>query len=75
MPLHDISDKFEIPQKLYGREKEVESLLNSFERIKENTKEIFKVEDKYIPLRCFPNDFRERVEKEFWSKFFEYFFQ
>ena len=29
----DISDKFYIPQKLYGREKEIENLLNSFERV------------------------------------------
>ncbi|MBF0102561.1 MAG: AAA family ATPase [Desulfobacterales bacterium] len=29
----DVSDKFNIPKKLYGREKEVETLLNSFERI------------------------------------------
>ena len=37
---HDISDRFEIPQKLYGRVKEVETLMNAFGRIKENTKEI-----------------------------------
>lgn len=37
---NDISDKFEIPQKLYGREKEVETLMNAFDRIKNNTKEI-----------------------------------
>jgi len=29
----DISDKFQIPQKLYGREKEVETLLAAFERV------------------------------------------
>ncbi|MEW6494269.1 MAG: AAA family ATPase, partial [Cyanobacteriota bacterium] len=29
----DISDKFQIPQKLYGREREVETLLAAFERI------------------------------------------
>lgn len=29
----DISDKFQIPQKLYGREKEVEALLAVFERV------------------------------------------
>jgi predicted ATPase/signal transduction histidine kinase/CheY-like chemotaxis protein/tRNA A-37 threonylcarbamoyl transferase component Bud32 len=29
----DISDKFQIPQKLYGREAEVETLLTAFERI------------------------------------------
>ncbi len=31
--LHDISDKFQIPQKLYGRETEVETLLTAFERV------------------------------------------
>jgi predicted ATPase/serine phosphatase RsbU (regulator of sigma subunit)/tRNA A-37 threonylcarbamoyl transferase component Bud32 len=30
---HDISDKFQIPQKLYGRETEIESLLATFERV------------------------------------------
>ncbi len=30
---HDISDKFQIPQKLYGREAEVETLLAAFERV------------------------------------------
>ncbi len=29
----DISNKFQIPQKLYGREKEVETLLAAFERV------------------------------------------
>jgi predicted ATPase/signal transduction histidine kinase len=29
----DISDKFQIPQKLYGRDKEVETLLAAFERV------------------------------------------
>ncbi|MBD1828398.1 AAA family ATPase [Microcoleus sp. FACHB-61] len=29
----DISDKFQIPQKLYGREAEVETLLSAFERV------------------------------------------
>jgi len=29
----DISDKFQIPQKLYGREAEVEALLTAFERV------------------------------------------
>jgi predicted ATPase/signal transduction histidine kinase/tRNA A-37 threonylcarbamoyl transferase component Bud32 len=37
---NDISDRFEIPQKLYGRQIEVEALMNAFDRIKENTKEI-----------------------------------
>jgi serine/threonine protein kinase len=30
---HDISDKFQIAQKLYGRETEIESLLAAFERV------------------------------------------
>ena len=30
---HDISDKFQIPQKLYGRETEIERLLAAFERV------------------------------------------
>ncbi|GAB4185584.1 MAG: AAA family ATPase [Coleofasciculaceae cyanobacterium] len=29
----DISDKFKIPQKLYGREREIETLLTAFERV------------------------------------------
>ncbi|MGK7926239.1 MAG: AAA family ATPase, partial [Spirulina sp.] len=32
----DISDRFQIPQKLYGREEEVETLLTAFERVAEN---------------------------------------
>ena len=30
---NDISDKFQIPQKLYGREAEIETLLTAFERV------------------------------------------
>ncbi len=33
LALKDISDKFQIPQKLYGREKEIETLLSAFESI------------------------------------------
>ena len=40
---NDISDRFEIPQKLYGREKERETLMNAFDRIGEKTKEIILV--------------------------------
>jgi hypothetical protein len=29
----DISDRFQIPQKLYGREREIDSLLTAFERV------------------------------------------
>ncbi|MEG5016492.1 MULTISPECIES: AAA family ATPase [unclassified Microcoleus] len=32
----DISDQFQIPQKLYGREAEVEALLTAFERVGDN---------------------------------------
>ncbi len=32
---HDISDRFKIPQKLYGREAEIETLLSTFKRITE----------------------------------------
>ncbi|MBW4687241.1 MAG: AAA family ATPase [Komarekiella atlantica HA4396-MV6] len=32
---HDISDRFQIPQKLYGREAEIETLLSTFQRIAE----------------------------------------
>jgi PAS domain S-box-containing protein len=35
---HDISDKLQIPQKLYGREQEVETLLTVFERIMKREK-------------------------------------
>jgi PAS domain S-box-containing protein len=35
----DISDKFQIPQKLYGREREVETLLTAFERVAGTDKE------------------------------------
>jgi len=36
----DISDRFQIPQKLYGREKEVKELLMAFDRVSENQKEL-----------------------------------
>ncbi len=34
--IQDISDKFQIPQKLYGREQEVQRLLGTFEQISSN---------------------------------------
>ncbi len=34
---HDLSDKFQIPQKLYGREEEVEILLQAFNRVADNS--------------------------------------
>ncbi|MEW5802010.1 MAG: AAA family ATPase [bacterium] len=39
----DISTRFEIPQKLYGREKEIALLLDAFERIAEGKKELLLV--------------------------------
>jgi predicted ATPase/signal transduction histidine kinase/tRNA A-37 threonylcarbamoyl transferase component Bud32 len=40
---HDFSDRFQIPQKLYGRAAEIEILLNSFGRICRGTKELIMV--------------------------------
>ena len=39
----DFSDRFQIPQKLYGRATEIEILMNSFNRICRGTKEIIMV--------------------------------
>ncbi len=39
----DISDKFQIPQKLYGRKREVETLLTAFERVSSGTVEMMLV--------------------------------
>ncbi|WP_254568459.1 AAA family ATPase [Oscillatoria sp. HE19RPO] len=39
----DISDKFQIPQKLYGRDSEVETLLTAFDRVSESTTEMMLV--------------------------------
>jgi predicted ATPase/signal transduction histidine kinase len=36
----DISDKFQIPQKLYGREEEVDQLLTTFNRVSQGTTEL-----------------------------------
>ncbi|MCP4353269.1 MAG: AAA family ATPase [Desulfobacterales bacterium] len=36
----DISDKFQIPQKLYGREQETETLLTAFDRVSRGTGEM-----------------------------------
>lgn len=36
----DISDKFQIPQKLYGREQEIETLLDAFERVSQGKAEM-----------------------------------
>ena len=40
---NDVSDKFQIPQKLYGREKEVEALLAAFDRVSNGRSEIMLV--------------------------------
>jgi predicted ATPase/serine phosphatase RsbU (regulator of sigma subunit)/tRNA A-37 threonylcarbamoyl transferase component Bud32 len=36
----DISDKFQIPQKLYGREREINALLSAFERVTSDKSEL-----------------------------------
>ncbi|MBU3917396.1 serine/threonine-protein kinase PknK, partial [bacterium] len=36
----DVSDRFQIPEKLYGREEEVKSLLAAFDRVARNHKEL-----------------------------------
>jgi serine/threonine protein kinase len=36
----DISEKFTIPNKLYGREKEIEKLVDTFERVRKSSSEI-----------------------------------
>ncbi len=40
---HDIPDKFHIPQKLYGRDKEIESLMSAFARVSKGEKELMLV--------------------------------
>jgi predicted ATPase/class 3 adenylate cyclase len=40
---HDISDKFQIPQKLYGREREIDSLLQAFDRVSRGQSELMLV--------------------------------
>ncbi|MEG5038830.1 MULTISPECIES: AAA family ATPase [unclassified Microcoleus] len=35
----DVSDKFQIPQKLYGREREINTLLTAFDRVSQGTSE------------------------------------
>ncbi|AGP35184.1 hypothetical protein SCE1572_12055 [Sorangium cellulosum So0157-2] len=37
---HDVSDRFQIPQKLYGREREKEALLGAFERVAAGAAEV-----------------------------------
>ncbi|HLO89387.1 MAG TPA: AAA family ATPase [Nostocaceae cyanobacterium] len=43
LALRDVSDKFQIPQHLYGREKEVEQLLETFERVSQGKTEMMLV--------------------------------
>lgn len=40
---NDISDKFEIPKKIYGRDKEIKNLLNTFERVAKGNVELILV--------------------------------
>jgi len=40
---HDFSNKLPIPQKLYGREKEVDTLLQAFERVSQGAAEMMRV--------------------------------
>ncbi|MCP4135247.1 MAG: AAA family ATPase [bacterium] len=40
---HDVSDKFQIPQKLYGREQELETLMSAFERVRKGSTELMLV--------------------------------
>lgn len=39
----DVSDRFQIPQKLYGREREIEILIESFERVSQGKSEMMLV--------------------------------
>ena len=40
---HDISDQFQIPQKLYGRAQDVETLMNAFDRVSRGATELLLV--------------------------------
>ncbi|MBD0345071.1 MAG: AAA family ATPase, partial [Coleofasciculus sp. Co-bin14] len=52
----DISDKFQIPQKLYGREQDVETLLAAFERVagRRDIKALSREEEENIPPSPLP---------------------
>lgn len=41
--LQDISDRFQIPQKLYGRKKEIDKLMAAFDRVSQGRKELMLV--------------------------------
>ncbi|MBD2728914.1 AAA family ATPase [Nostoc sp. FACHB-892] len=43
--LQDVSDRFQIPQKLYGREAEIETLLAAFDRVAETGNEELRVKN------------------------------
>jgi predicted ATPase/signal transduction histidine kinase/tRNA A-37 threonylcarbamoyl transferase component Bud32 len=61
---HDISDRFQIPQKLYGREQEIDTLMAAFERVSQGASEMMLVfgysgigksalvQEVYKPLTC-----------------------
>jgi len=40
---NDVSERFQIPQKLYGRDREINSLLNAFNRVGRSTREMMLV--------------------------------
>ncbi|MCP4135236.1 MAG: serine/threonine-protein kinase PknK [bacterium] len=40
---HDVSDKFQIPQKLYGRKQEISTLMSAFERVNKGGTELMLV--------------------------------
>jgi hypothetical protein len=40
---HDVSDQFEIPERLYGRDAEIASLLETFGRVSDGTTELLLV--------------------------------
>jgi len=40
---HDVSERFQIPQKLYGRNNEIEAMVESFNRIRQGSKELLLV--------------------------------
>jgi predicted ATPase/signal transduction histidine kinase/tRNA A-37 threonylcarbamoyl transferase component Bud32 len=46
----DISDKFQIPQKLYGREREVETLLAAFERVAATNNRSYRIDQSQISV-------------------------
>ncbi len=59
---HDISDKFQISQKLYGREAEVETLLAAFERVAAWAEREAKEEEKTISQSSVTKQKQGRVE-------------